>query len=225
MEGQRLQKLRLGLGQALRRAVARQLQPLHVKGRAAQPDLLGPDWLAAGPPEDRVYAQRQLARLERLGHVIVGSARETLDPVVGVAAGGQEQHGGARQLGLAPHPAGQVQAALAGHHDVQHHQVELDQLHQPARRRSVRRARHAIAFARQELLQQFADAVVVVDDQQVAADPRAGDGTRAAVGARIGHAHRAGPSHEALTSAAPGALTPEGFREMFFNGLRSFRRP
>jgi hypothetical protein len=54
--------------------------------------------------------------------------------------------------------------------------VELDQLHHPLGGGRVRGARHAIAFARQEFLQQFADAIVVIDNQQMAADAGAGDG-------------------------------------------------
>jgi hypothetical protein len=99
-----LSKLGLGLGQTLGRAVADQLQPLHVEDGGAQLDLARADRLAAGAAQDGVDAQHQFARLERLGHIVVGAARQSLDPVLGIAPRGQQQDRRLRQFGLVANP-------------------------------------------------------------------------------------------------------------------------
>src|SRR3546814_9211898 len=68
-----------------------------------------------------VDAQHQLARLEGLGQVVVGAGLEAGDAVLGLAHGGQQQdrHGAFPAQGFR-----ELQAGLAGHHDVEHQQVE-----------------------------------------------------------------------------------------------------
>ena len=57
----------------------------------------------------------------------------------------------------------------------------------------------AIAFTGEEFLQQFADAVVVVDDQQMPPGARAGDRAGTAMGADVAHAEATEGRVQALT--------------------------
>jgi hypothetical protein len=84
-------------------------------------------------------------------------------------AGGQHQDRGLADVAAhGPQALGEGEAVLAGHHHVEHHQVEVEQ---PISR-SAPAASAAVVTrkpARTRIfLQQLADAVVVVDDQQVA---------------------------------------------------------
>ena len=94
VDGESLEQLGLGLGQTLHLAVAHQLQPLHVEHRRPELDLARGQGLAAGAAQDGIYAQGQFPGVERLGHIVVGPTRQALDPVVGIAARGQQQDGG-----------------------------------------------------------------------------------------------------------------------------------
>ena len=73
--------------------------------------------------EDVGDAQRQFARLEWLGQIIVGADFETLDTALRLVARGQHQnrHGRAGANG-----AGEIEAALARHHDVEDHEIEVE---------------------------------------------------------------------------------------------------
>jgi len=79
-------------------------------------------------------AQQQLARLERLAEIVVDALLEPGDSVFRIAHGGQHQdrHG----VGLAQ-LAGEVEAGLAGHHHVEHDQVEVERLELLVRRGGV----------------------------------------------------------------------------------------
>ena len=136
-----------------------------VEGERAEGDDLGR--LAAagdGAAQDGVDAQRQLRRLERLGHVIVGADGEAADAVFRHAARGQQHDRHFR--GLA-HAFGQREAVLDRHHHVEDEQVEIHGVEQLARAGGVGGGRDARAGLREIALEQFADAVVVVDQQQV----------------------------------------------------------
>ena len=62
---------------------------------------------------------------------------------------------------------GQVEAGLARHHHVEDQQVEGHALHQRARLGGVRRGADPIAIGGQIALQQRAQPLVIVDDEQV----------------------------------------------------------
>src|SRR5262249_26646525 len=67
--------------------------------------------------QDVADAQHQLARLEGLGEIVVGAALEAGDAVLGLGHRGQEEDrhtAGAAKIG------GELEAALARHHDVEH---------------------------------------------------------------------------------------------------------
>jgi hypothetical protein len=61
------------------------------------------------------------------------------------------------------------------------------------------RAGDAIPFTGEELLQQFADAVIIIDDQQMATGTGTGYRARPAVGADIAHAEATEQRVQALT--------------------------
>ena len=77
--------------------------------------------LIALPPEQRVDAGQQFARVERLRQVIVGAGVQALDPILELALGGQHQD--RRRAALSPNLTGQVVAVELRHHDVQDQQV------------------------------------------------------------------------------------------------------
>jgi len=74
------------------------------------------------PAQHGTNPREQLARVERLGQVIVGALLEPLDATGLVALGGEHDD---RNLvvRLAQAPAGR-QTIFAGHHQVEYHQVE-----------------------------------------------------------------------------------------------------
>ena len=115
--------------------------------------------------QDGVDAQQQLARLEGLRQVVVGAGLQPADAVVGVAAGGQQQD---RRRHASRAGRGQREAVLAGHHHVEHDQVELEPFEQPAGVGGVAGGGDQEAVAGEELLQQRPDPRVVVDDEHVA---------------------------------------------------------
>ena len=100
--------------------VAPQLGRAPVEGERPEADhVVGARRL--DPAQDGGDAQQQLARLERLGQIVVGARLQARDPVLRRAARGQQQD---RHLALAAQLLGQRQAVLARHHDVEHDQVE-----------------------------------------------------------------------------------------------------
>jgi hypothetical protein len=125
----------------------------------------GPGACAA---QDRLDAQQQLLRLEGLGHIVVGPEAEALDAITGRVAGGEHQHRRGAGRPLVTHPFDQGKTVLARHHHIQHQQVEVERAHQPPGAGRVGRDGHAEPGAGQEFLEQGADAVVVVNDEQVA---------------------------------------------------------
>ena len=72
-----------------------------------------------------------------------------------------------RHRGRGADEAGEIEAGLAGHHDVEDQQVEMQAVELGAGVAGARRRRDAIAFAAEEARQQIADAAVVVDQQQM----------------------------------------------------------
>ena len=63
--------------------------------------------------------------------------------------------------------AGEIEAGLAGHHDVEDEQIEMQAGELGARVARAHRGGDAIALAAEEARQQIADAAVVVDQQEM----------------------------------------------------------
>jgi hypothetical protein len=76
-----------------------------------------------GPPQQRLDPQRQLAHLERLGHVVVGADLQPLDAVGVGAARGEEDDGDVLGLGRAAERAADLEPRVVGQHEIEQHQV------------------------------------------------------------------------------------------------------
>ena len=116
----------------------------------------------AGDPE------RELARLEGLAEVIVGARLESGDAGFGLGARGEHEDRGVAEGRRAPTESRRkIDAALAGHHHVEHDEIEKEIAQARARLRGVRGRRDAVAFADEEAGQEASDPPVVVDDKDM----------------------------------------------------------
>ena len=120
-----------------------------------------------GALEDGADAERELFRLEWLGQVIVGAELQSLDPFGWLAARGEQDDG--RVGFLLAHALEQGEAIFAGHHHVEDDEIERHGRHQLAGGGGVFRGGDVVAFAREVAFQEVAQAVVVVDGEDVAA--------------------------------------------------------
>ena len=73
------------------------------------------------PAQHRADPERELVEAERLGDVVVTSTREAGAEVLGVAAGGEEDHRDVIAGGS--HPSAHFEAVEVGQVHVEHHQV------------------------------------------------------------------------------------------------------
>ena len=107
--------------------------------------------------------RQQLARVERLGQVVVGAAFQALDAAGFVTLGGEhdDRHLVVR---LAQATAG-GQAVLAGQHEVEHQQLEQLAGQQAIHLLDVLHCAHAVALLAEEALQQAAQAGIIIDYQ------------------------------------------------------------
>ena len=119
----------------------------------------------------RPHAQCEFARAERLGQVIVGAGLQTRDPVVLLAECGQQDHRD-RVVAALPQAAAQCQAVRAGHHHVEHRDVDALRAEEPQRFGAVVRDRHLEAVALQIAAHDIANDGVVVGDEYPRHTPR-----------------------------------------------------
>jgi hypothetical protein len=112
-----------------------------------------------------VHAGQQFARVEGLAQVVVGADFEADDAVDVLALGGEHDDRGA-VVGRAQ-AAADRQAVLAGHHQVEHDQVDRVAQQDAIERLAVLGHDHFEPFLRQVAAQQVADAGVVVDDHDL----------------------------------------------------------
>ena len=105
-------------GLSSRRRAGSSVQP--AKRQAARRGSVRRSAGVAGAAQHGADARQQFARVERLGHVVVGAEFQADDAVGLLAHRGQHDD---RHVGLGAQPAGEVQPALAGQHQVEHHQV------------------------------------------------------------------------------------------------------
>ena len=75
---------------------------------------------AGGAPQHALHARQQLARLERLGDVVVGAGFQADHPVDGIGRG--RHHDDADAAGALAQPARQDEAVLARQADIEQHQ-------------------------------------------------------------------------------------------------------
>ena len=114
------------------------------------------------PPQHRAYACGELARGERLRHVVVGPDLQTDDPVCLLAAGGEHDHGDLRERAQ---PAADREPVQAGQHQIQHNQVGPLRLGELARLLAVARLERPVAVAAQVADDDLTHDWLVVDDQ------------------------------------------------------------
>ena len=112
--------------------------------------------------QHRVHARQQLARVERLGQVVVGADLEADDAVDVLHLGGEHDDG--RTVAGGAQPAADRQAILARQHQVEDDQVDVLARHQPVQGLAVLGQEDVEAFLAQIAAQQVADAGVVVED-------------------------------------------------------------
>ena len=101
---------------------------------------------------------------ERLGDVVVGAHLQADDPVRLLRHGGQQDDRDPRRLAQVP---AQRETVLAGHHDVEDHEVDRRRLQCPSGGGAPvdHRDTHVVPF--QVSPQRFANLPVVVDHQHV----------------------------------------------------------
>ena len=119
-------------------------------------------FLAASTPQDGTHPRHQLARGERLGHVVVGAELEPHDAIALLAARGQEDH---RDGPARADRAAELESADAGEHHVEHDEVRRLALDEPGHFAAVARRDDAKAVAGEVLPDDVPDGGLVVDDE------------------------------------------------------------
>ncbi len=113
-----------------------------------------------GASQQRVNARDELARAERLGHVVVGADRQP-DEQVGLAvARGQHEHG---QGTVALDLLADFDAVETGQHEVEHDEVGAEPLAQLHAARSVTRDLDLVTLAAQPGRDRGRDRLLVLD--------------------------------------------------------------
>jgi hypothetical protein len=116
--------LALALRNADRIVSGTQFSPLEREGKTSKANdrgLRGACWSGSGSPKHRTYPQQQFTRLKRLCKIVIDANFETANAILRVATSGQHENGHLRppaQIG------GEIESALARHHDVKHDNVE-----------------------------------------------------------------------------------------------------
>ena len=125
--------------------------------------------------QHRADAGEELARHEGLGEVVVGAHLEADDAVHILAARGEHQD---RGVGVRPAARAQVAAqgesVLAGHHEVEHDQVDAVGLERGLHLAPVGGGGAAQALLLEVVGEQLADVAIVIDDQDVVGRVHAG---------------------------------------------------
>ncbi|MNF66341.1 hypothetical protein D3C84_481310 [compost metagenome] len=118
-----------------------------------------------GAAQQGLDARQQLARAERLAQVVVGAQLQADHPVGLVGAGGEHDHRHRGEALVLAHPAAQAETVLVGQHHIENHQVRRLRGHGRAEPRAVADRAHLETGAAQVCLQQFANLLVVVDQE------------------------------------------------------------
>ena len=145
-------------------AAPRRLQQPAAEAQAARRRLHPPLRPLGTAPQHRPDARQQLARVERLGQVVVGAELEPDDPVRLLDPRGQQDD---RHVGLGAQPAREVEATLAGEHQVEHDELVVSVRPVAPGLPRIPRRGDAKPAALQEARQQLAYLAVVIDHQDV----------------------------------------------------------
>ena len=143
---------------------ARRLEGPAREAERLRPHRLPPLRRLAGAAQHRADAREQLARVEGLGEIVVRSELEADDAVRLLAH--RREHDD-RHVGLAPHPACEVEPTLPRQHQIEDDEVEMGVRPSPPRLARVAHGGHPEPVALEEAGQQLADLAVVVNDQDV----------------------------------------------------------
>jgi hypothetical protein len=119
---------------------------------------------AACAAQDRAQARGDLARIARLGYVVVGAQFQAEDAVEVFAQRGEHEH---RQGVFAAQLAQQVQSRAAGQHHVQDQCVVAAIARARERLVAVVADIHGESVAREEIAQELAQLLVVVGQQDL----------------------------------------------------------
>jgi hypothetical protein len=109
-------------------------------------------------------AREQLARIEGLGEVVVGTDLEPDDAIDVVALGSEHDDG--CQVTASAKAAADRKTILAGQHQVEDDQIEQFALQKAVHRAAVLCHEHLESLLTQVAAQQVTDAGVVIDDEQ-----------------------------------------------------------
>ena len=128
--------------------------------------LLGPQIFRqrARAPQNALDAREQLARIERLGQIVVGAHFQADDAIGFLAARGEHDD---RNLRAGAHVAAQREPVVARQHHVEHDDVRPRRFERRPHALAVGDRGDAVAVLLQVIAQQAADFEVVVDDQHV----------------------------------------------------------
>jgi len=116
------------------------------------------------PLQQVANPQHQLTRLERLRKIIVGALLQPVDAILGLRHRGQQQH---RDSTLPAQLAGQPEAILPRHHDIEHDEIESKSRQVRPRLPGIPGGRHSKAAIRQIPAQKLSQAHIVIHDQQM----------------------------------------------------------
>ncbi len=115
-----------------------------------------------GPAQHGLYARDKLARIEWLRQIVVGADFEADDAVDVVAFG--RQHDDRHFVAEPAQAPADRQAVFAGHHEIEHHQVEALAREPAVHVVAIGDRAHAVALLGEIAVQQFPQAGVVIDD-------------------------------------------------------------
>ncbi|MNP15202.1 hypothetical protein D3C76_1075490 [compost metagenome] len=107
----------------------------------------------------------QLTRTEGFTQVIIGAQLQADDPVGFIRAGREHDDRHLGQAWMLAHPAAQAETVFIGQHHIEDHQVAVTVVQGLAKALAVGNRLHAETRAAQVGLQQFADVLVIVDQQ------------------------------------------------------------
>ena len=123
--------------------------------------------LRRGAAQQRLDARQQLARLERLGQVVVGAELEADDAVHRLAARGEHQQRQVARARVGAQLAAEVEAVAVGQHQVEHQRVVAARGAAARGRRPASRRSSTSKPARPQVVADHrGEAGVVVDQQQ-----------------------------------------------------------
>ncbi len=140
----------------------------HVQTPGVEADHLGLALLTeADPAQQGLDPGLQLAGAEGLADVVIGAQLQADDPVGLVGAGGEHDDRHLGQARVFAHPAAEAEAVLVGQHHVEDRQVGTGLVHGGTKARAIGHGAHLEAGAAEEGLQQFANFLVVIHQEDV----------------------------------------------------------